>query len=569
MRIESVLDKSDERGVPSQAPEGINPAPLGSTFDKRSIPPTLSAAERKRVTEIAEIFRKILIPQEEAKVAEQPGIQPKESTESLLHLFTQQQAQQGQEGGGGGIMGIVSGLLGGIGGTGSAAAIAASSLPILAGFIGAGVLAIAGGFAFKLVMEALKVAKDVDWDAVGNAGDTLIKGLGGLMGVLQGFIGFLIDKGLDVIDKMFDIWRRNIEQIAISIGTLGQSLKEYKDIKWEDVGKGLATIFGALALATVSGNPAIALMASLGSMVMSFAGAGMSAIGSGLKILADGMEDMLVTIDKYSNLDMIGFSKSMYTMFSIMATLGGMGLAAPLEIVGAAAAKIGGWGMEGLSEGVEAMGDAMIPLSIGLERFQQLDPDKLKQMGFSLGSIGVGLSKYAVGGGLTAIASGLAELFGGSGINDLIRFADKHTELMVAGSGLFKIVNAFQEWKNVDMKGLAWDLRNIEESIDDLDIRKLERMGSVVMRMSDQATEKLHGYFTTGRSASDAGNGLISLTKGILEENRKQVRTLQDIKTVLSNIGNDKQGTIFGQGHAGQQPGKLDTRGALFGGLTL
>ena len=155
-QLQGLVDSTGEQvGMPKGgAPTGVIPAKQGSTWDKKSIPSSLSSNEKSRVKQMAEIFKDVLFDKEARRVKSFRGSETVDNLKAGQRWMVGADEKEDKKGGG-----MLSGIMGMLGGTGGAAGMAASALPILAAFLGAGALAIAGGFAAKLVMEALKVAK--------------------------------------------------------------------------------------------------------------------------------------------------------------------------------------------------------------------------------------------------------------------------------------------------------------------------------------------------------------------------------------------------------------------------
>jgi hypothetical protein len=503
-----VEDTKSATGLPpAGVPKGVNPAPQGSTFDKKSIPSVLSTSEKHRIKQVADIFRDRLFPKDEASKAHKMGSSINKFKEEPVEAISRVSQPTKK---GGGILEVISGLLG----IGGGVAGGGAALPILAGFVGAGLLAIGGATAARILVEALKAAKDVDWEKLSGFGDIIIKGMGAFVDVFERLTGV----GLDVIKAFADIWRENINAVAETINMLGGGMNIAIDVFARIVDIGLYTIKELVGIGNESIRKAI------------------DTLRYGISTLSDGLSQMFNTIKMFDHLDFVTFAAAFATGISTLVLLGAAGTMAPIIALGAVVAQIGGWGLEGLSAGISAFGISLGPLADGISKLESLDGNKLRIVGSGLGALSDVLLRYAGSSLITVIAGNLANLFGGSGISDLLRFSMHHRELGLAATNVDRLAKGFKQWTDVRTDHLAWNLKEIADSLDRMDIRKMDKLSqSKIYRSSNTVViESLHRYLVTGKTsgANDTG-GLINLTKDILLTNREQLKELQSIKTVI------------------------------------
>lgn len=522
-----------ETGLPNMpVPKGINPAPQGSTFDKKSIPSSLSTSEKNRIKEVAEIFKKTLFPPKEAREATRQGKLPSMPVAKPdVDLSVIEEAGKG-----GGILGLVSNLLSGFGSGG----IAASALPILAGFIGAGVLTIAGGFAMQLVMKALTVAKDVDWHAVSLAGKVFTAGL-------KDLFKMVIDVGAYGLSAVVDV-------LTYSFVNLADGFLKFRDVQWSDIAKGFTSVGIAVGgiLALGSFSPLVAL----GSIMSMLAGIGLAAVGGGMIVVATGINQLFSTFETHRDIDMGVVLKGIGASLLVLAGLSPAAIVAPF-------AALAGLGLAAIGAGMHVFSGANEALALSFQHYEQLDPKKISSISFAIGTLGMNMSKYAFG----TLAKNLADLFGGSGVTDLMSFADKHVELGASATAVYNLADGFEKWTNIRTDDLAYNLESIADSVKRLDDRKLQRIANIkgLRTQNTVILEKLHGYFVTGNTHGATKDGMIGLTKEILNENRKQLHALYGIQKAISKIS---IGTEQGGGNEVNIE-NLDVRAELFPDLTI
>lgn len=551
IQIEKLIDAA--KGLPSNPlPPGVNPAPDGSSFDNKSIPPTLSTNEKSRVREVAKIFRDIMMPGPEARrINVRPMTRDEKIEQNLKVSFDDKQMKKG----GSGIMGIISGLLGGAGGIGGGTAIAASSLPILAGAVGVAIMALAGGKSFQWIVEGLKAAKDVDWDAVNNLAGTVTGVLKDIAYVVKDLITHFVRLGVEVAASWFDMWRKNIGFFIGAIGDFGDALKRYNGVKWEDLGKAGAAIAGLMATMTAMGSPPLAIFEALGNLIFTWTNMNLDKFGKNLILITSGLDEIFATINKYKDVDALGFAKMLASTFVVIGNINLAGLSAPLTALGSFTTKIAALGLDKmadtltkLSVGLTNIGNAQKVFADGIRSLQGLDPKQLHRLSEGVTALGLSLASFSVG-------QAFSNFFQSQGLKDIIKLAEKHAELNMAAASVQNISDAFKEWSNLRLDNLQWNLRSIQESVDKLDIRKLERAltTSASFNIRDDFTKGLLFYLVTGKAAGDTGDGLLSITREILEENRKLNTTVIKIKDAMIRLENRRE-----------QPG---TRNPLLQGL--
>lgn len=222
-------------------------------------------------------------------------------------------------------------------------------LPILAGgFI---LLAIAIG----LLSTSVKFLSTLDWEE-------LAKGLTGvtvLLGGLAASARFLSQGSLGLAAASV-----GIIGIAIAMKILASAVKDFGNLSWEQLGKGMAAIAGALV--------AIGAAARLFPPGMVVIGAGLIAVAAGLKIIASVMQDLAglsweqigkgLTVIAGA-LVAIGAASKLMGPSLILVGPGLIAVAYALTIIGKAVEQMGGMSMVTIAKGLGTMAAALIILA--------------------------------------------------------------------------------------------------------------------------------------------------------------------------------------------------------------
>lgn len=543
-QLQNIVDTA--KGLPEQkGPKGVNVAPHGSTFDKNSIPPSLSAAERSRVKEVAEIFREELFPKSEAR-----RLQIRErKKDRKAQIEKNLQFATSKDKGGSGVLGGIAGFLGGLGGIlggggaaagliGAAPAIMAASLPILAGLLGLSVVALAGGKAFQMVMEGLKMAKDVDWDKVREFTGVITGVLGDVMNIVKDFIGFMLDQGIKFQKHLFVMWK---EAFGMFMGAIKEFITIARTFDWDYIvkilEKGVRAVIGVVEDIIEFGS---GLLGKGADKMFEIWQKGVITMSVVIGILGDSLQ-------KYKGLEWGDLGKAavgiagMVAAFTAMGTIGAV--TGPMVALGSLIAQMGAVGIGALGTGLQLFGDGMKTTAEGILLISDVDAEHLKAVAFAVGTLGDNLVGFAKGVGAANIVSILSSMFGATGpVDSLIKFADKHAQLGAAATSVYNLAGGFKEWADVRINDLAYNLEMFNKQVDAMDLKKIDQartsLGTLRTHQS-YVTEKIHGYLVSGNG--DNGNGVVGVTKELIAETRKQHETIKQIRDTVWILERNRQ----------------------------
>jgi hypothetical protein len=535
LQIETLVDAA--KGLPNNVvPDGVNPAPTGSSFDKKDIPPILSTNEISRVKKIAQIFKDIMMPSVEAeriKIKSNKDVDVKQNVRAAIDT-----GSLGKKDSKSGLLASLGGLSGALGSASSALPILASSLPILAGLLGVGGVVLAGGKAFEWILKGLEAAKNVNWKEVGGFATVITGCIERLADVYKDVLGFIIGIGGKIVEGVFDYWMKGINFLVETFGKFAGEVKKWQGIGWQELKVAGAAIAGFAALLAGIGNPPVAILTSIGNLILQWSNYNLSNFAANLGHLSNGLNQLLPVINNYKNLDLEGFGKALLAMFGSIGAINVAGLTAPLTALGSFSAKVASMGLDAMAAtfgnvatGLEKLGAAQYVLADGIERLQELDPSKISALSKSVSDLGASLIGFGTG---TVFSS----FFKSSELENVIKFADKHQQLSSAAGHVKNIAEAFKAWTSLPLDDLSYNLKEIQETIDKMNVSKLERAFKATMsvRFFDTNTKQIYNYMVSGKDTSDTGNGLISITRDILDENKKLNNTATKIRDILVRI---------------------------------
>lgn len=341
------------------------------------------------------------------------------------------------------------------------------------GIVKAGIALIAMAKAIDIMADALNKVADLSLEEIG-------RGLTALGGGLAELIG-----GLALMSKANVKVKDAVAIIALAEGCkiLADALAKFADFNWDEIGRGLAAMGGALAEVTAALS------------VISKVGGGGALLGSlGIFVVAQSLAPIADALERLSELSWEEIGKGLLGMGGALAELaavsgilgkvaGAKGLlgaatvliaAQALEPIGKALERIGDMSWEEIGKGLVGMGGALLELAgfsgaVGmisglsgilgagtiLIAAQALKPiaDALSQLGeMSWDEIGRGLA--AMGGALLELTAGSA-LAGLTGLAGLVGAGT----INLAAQALDDIANALKQfgemsWEEIE-KGLA------------------------------------------------------------------------------------------------------------------
>lgn len=215
------------------------------------------------------------------------------------------------------------------------------------------------GAAIKILASACKDLSKLQWDELGRG----LTGVGVLFGEIAVFLRVAKFNG-----KMIST-ATGIVILAAAMKVLASACKDFGQMEWSEIGKGLAGIGGLLAELAVFTN-----LSGNAKHVMS-TGVALTAIGAAMKILASAVKD-------FAQLQWDELGRGLTAMGGALAEVAiavnlmpknmigiGMGLVivgGALEIIANCMSKFGGMQWEEIGRGLTVMGGALAELAISL-----------------------------------------------------------------------------------------------------------------------------------------------------------------------------------------------------------
>lgn len=278
------------------------------------------------------------------------------------------------------------------------------------------------GAAIKILASACKDLSKLQWDELGRG----LTGVGVLFGEIAVFLRVAKFNG-----KMIST-ATGIVILAAAMKVLASACKDFGQMEWSEIGKGLAGIGGLLAELAVFTN-----LSGNAKHVMS-TGVALTAIGAAMKILASAVKD-------FAQLQWDELGRGLTAMGGALAEVAiavnlmpknmigiGTGLVivgGALEIIANCMSKFGGMQWEEISRGLTVMGGALAELAISLN--------------FMKGTLG-GSAALLVASGALAVLAPVLSILGALSweaiAKGLISIAGAFTIIGVAGAVLTPLV---------------------------------------------------------------------------------------------------------------------------------
>lgn len=278
------------------------------------------------------------------------------------------------------------------------------------------------GAAIKILASACKDLSKLQWDELGRG----LTGVGVLFGEIAVFLRVAKFNG-----KMIST-ATGIIILAAAMKVLASACKDFGQMEWSEIGKGLAGIGGLLAELAVFTN-----LAGNAKHVMS-TGVALTAIGAAMKILASAVKD-------FAQLQWDELGRGLTAMGGALAEVAiavnlmpknmigiGTGLVivgGALEIIANCMSKFGGMQWEEIGRGLTVMGGALAELAISLN--------------FMKGTLG-GSAALLVASGALAVLAPVLSILGALSweaiAKGLISIAGAFTIIGVAGAVLTPLV---------------------------------------------------------------------------------------------------------------------------------
>ena len=291
--------------------------------------------------------------------------------------------------------------------------------------------AVSSGIGIVLIAEAIKVLASSCSVFAGQSVEQIVKGLAGvgallievaLFTKLTGNAKHIISTGVSLI------------AIAAAMKIFASVMEDFSNFSWEEIGKGLVTLGGALA------EVAIAVRIMPKNMI---------SIGTGLVLVGAAFEIIANVLGKFSGFSWEEIGKGLVTLGGALAELaialnvmkGAIGGAAALAVASASLLLItpvlsilGAMSWESIAKGLVALAGAFTIIGVAGALLSPVMPSILG-LGAALALIGVGV--LALGTGLVAAGAGLSAI--GVGVTALSASLTAVAAAIVAAIGVIII----------------------------------------------------------------------------------------------------------------------------------
>ena len=412
----------------------------------------------------------------------------------------------------------------------------------ISGILGSGAILI-GIQGLSSLADALKQFGTMAWDEIGRGLTAMGGSLGelatvsGVLGKLTGFSGILGSGAILVAVQ--------------GLGDLADALKQFANMNWDEIGRGLVAMGGALGeLAVVSG--VLGSLAPLGGLV-----------GSGSLVLAiQGLGDLADALQKFGEMDWdeigrglaaMGAALGELALGSVLNTLSGFGAEAISEVaapLGTLADSVQKWSGITVPEG---LGGKLSSLASGIRHFtfSGFGASALAEAAEPLGTLAGSIKKWAT----VTVPEGLEE-----GLKSLSNGVKSFTWAFVGGYSidvvaepLGALAKSVNKWKNVSVpETIKDDLTSLADgvkaftwafvsgwSIEGI-IEPLNSLADVVSKwngvtMPENIGENLKSLANGVKSFSDIGD--ISSTASDVDSIVGSVKKLSDVDTASSAAG--------------------------------
>jgi tape measure domain-containing protein len=364
---------------------------------------------------------------------------------------------------------------------------------------GAGLILIA--VSIKLLADAMKGLAGLSWKDIG-------KSLVAMLGALT-----LITASLDIIPPTAPLAAASVLAVAYSMGLIGDALQQFAQMSWQEIGKSVVELLGALGLITAAlalipptaplGAAAILIVAlslnKIGEALQAFSQFSWSEIGKAMVVLAG---SLLIIGAAVTGMDgalpgaaaLIVISGALAVLAPVLVTLGQMSwleigkglltLAAALLIIGGAAALL----------------SPVIPSLLGL--------------GIAVGLLGAGMA--LAGAGVLAFSAGLAALAvsGAAGTAAIVAIVSALLGLLPAiGKALGEMVVAFAQAIGDAGPAIVNALTKILISLSDAIDKASPRIANTFYKLLTLVLETIAKY--TPRIVQAGYNILVAFLNGV------------------------------------------------------
>ncbi len=257
---------------------------------------------------------------------------------------------------------------------------------------GLGLILLAAGI--KILASALKDFATISWEEMG-------RGLAALGGSL-----LIVGAALKLIPPSSVLSAAAVLIVAVSLGMLADALQQMGGMGWEEIGKGLATLAGALIL--------------IGAAMYAMSGALPGALA--LIVVAGALAIMVPVLQAFGNMEweeigkaMVALAGSLVIIAAAMALMSGalLGAAALVVVAGALAIltpvllALGAMSWEAIIKGLVALAGALAVIGIAAALLTPVIPSMIG-LGVAIALLGAGMA--LAGAGVLLVSVGLAAL---------------------------------------------------------------------------------------------------------------------------------------------------------------
>lgn len=365
----------------------------------------------------------------------------------------------------------------------------------------------------KAVQEFVKT----DWDAMAKAGVALL-GLVGIAYLISKVKGAMIEGAAAMLI------------LGAALYLIGAALKQFIDIKWEDLGKAAAALIGLIGVAALLGSFAPIFL--MGAGVLAALGAALLVFSVAMLVLGKAAKDVTPL-----------FETAFTGIGNLVTTIG-----------------------EQIVNIISAIGDNVTKVVDKLMGISNLDPSKLAGIALGIGLISAAILAFGGGSALGGIADGLGKMFGGdSPIDQLINLTEKldGEKLLALSTGIMSIA--------ATMKIMADNLGNIDTG--KLDEFK-ESLVSLLESMGSSALMEGIGKLLGGDSPlSQINNLLEKLSPEKLSASAKSLievsNSLKTLADTIAGLDIEKLGQVFEKMNQGSIASKASkVMDSIVGGIS-
>lgn len=254
--------------------------------------------------------------------------------------------------------------------------------------------------ALVILAAGMKIMGSMSWQEMGVAITGVVVGLGALVGAVN------------LLPKDTALRSLGMVGLATAMVILGGALKIMGSMSWDEIGRGLATMGGALAEIVIAMNlmpKDMALrslgmiglataMVILGSALKSMGGMSWEEIGRGLAVMGGALVELAIALNLMNG--------TLAGAAALIIAAGALAIIAPVMT------SLGGMSWESIGKGLVALAGAFAVIGIAGALLTPLIPTLLGLAGafalFGIATLGIGAGLTLIGVGIAAVASAVS-----------------------------------------------------------------------------------------------------------------------------------------------------------------